>query len=49
MKEKENKRDKITIGLDLGEQRHRFCALDGRGEVVEELVTAKEEGRRFET
>src|SRR5437870_11690251 len=26
----------ITIGLDLGERRHRFCALDGRGEVVEE-------------
>src|SRR2546429_7537589 len=26
----------VTIGLDLGERRHRFCALDGRGEVVEE-------------
>src|SRR2546430_15903109 len=26
----------ITIGLDLGERRHRFCALDGRGEGVEE-------------
>src|SRR5947207_10899742 len=26
----------ITIGLDLGERRHRFCALDGRGAVVEE-------------
>ena len=39
----------VTIGLDLGERRHRFCALDGRGEVVEELATAKEKGRRFET
>jgi transposase len=27
---------RITIGLDLGEERHRFCALNGRGEVVEE-------------
>ena len=26
----------ITVGLDLGERRHRFCALDGKGEVVEE-------------
>jgi hypothetical protein len=26
----------VTIGLDLGERRHRFCALDSRGEVVEE-------------
>src|ERR1700747_655560 len=26
----------VTIGLDLGERRNRFCALDSRGEVVEE-------------
>ena len=26
----------VTIGLDLGERRHRFCALDSRGEVLEE-------------
>ena len=26
----------ITIGLDLGERRHRFCVLDGEGEVVEQ-------------
>jgi hypothetical protein len=26
----------VTIGLDLGERRHRFCALDSKGEVVEE-------------
>ena len=26
----------ITIGLDLGERRHRFCVLNQRGEVVEE-------------
>jgi transposase len=33
MKQKEKR---ITIGLDLGERRHRFCALNARGEVVEE-------------
>lgn len=33
MKQKEKR---ITIGLDLGERRHRFCALDGQGEVVEQ-------------
>src|SRR5436309_7033428 len=26
----------VRRGLELGERRHRFCALDGRGEVVEE-------------
>src|SRR6476661_7179552 len=32
----QDERSKITIGLDLGDRRHRFCALDGKGEVVEE-------------
>ena len=32
----QNERSRITIGLDLGDRRHRFCALDGKGEVVEE-------------
>lgn len=32
----------ITIGLDLGEHRHRFCALDAGGEVVEEGTIANE-------
>jgi transposase len=32
----EQKEKRITIGLDLGERRHRFCALNQRGEVVEE-------------
>src|SRR5713101_7096277 len=36
MKEQENKRDKITIGLDLGDRRHRFCVLGEKGEVLEE-------------
>src|SRR5262249_33644736 len=27
---------KITIGLDLGDRRQRFCALTGSGEVMEE-------------
>ncbi|HEX3231160.1 MAG TPA: transposase, partial [Pyrinomonadaceae bacterium] len=35
MKEQKN-RSEFTIGLDLGERRHWFCALDGKGEVVEE-------------
>ena len=26
----------ITIGLDLGDRHHRFCALDGKGQAVEE-------------
>jgi transposase len=30
------KRDGITIGLDLGERRHRFCVLGESGQVVEE-------------
>ena len=32
---KQEKKQK-TIGLDLGEKRHRFCVLDGKGEVIEE-------------
>ncbi len=26
----------VTIGVDLGDRRHRFCVLDGAGEVLEE-------------
>ena len=33
MKQKEKHN---TIGLDLGEGRHRFCVLDDAGEVVEQ-------------
>jgi len=32
----QKKRDKVTIGLDLGERRHRFCVLGREGEIVEE-------------
>src|SRR6476469_5891568 len=32
----QDERNMITIGLDLGDRRHRFCVLDGKGEVVEE-------------
>ena len=32
----QDERNRITIGLDLGDRRHRFCVLDGKGEVVEE-------------
>jgi transposase len=35
MKQK-NKSSEVTIGLDLGDRRHRFCALDDAGRVVEE-------------
>src|SRR5882724_9309320 len=35
MKE-QNNRSEFTIGLDLGERRHRFCTLNGKGEMVEE-------------
>src|SRR6516162_7783473 len=32
----QDERDKITIGLDLGDRGHRFCALDKEGQVLEE-------------
>jgi transposase len=32
----QKRRDKVTIGLDLGDRRHRFCVLGRCGEVVEE-------------
>jgi transposase len=35
MKQKKES-NSITIGLDLGDRRHRFCVLNGKGEVVEE-------------
>jgi transposase len=34
--QKKRKSSKVTIGLDLGDRRHRFCVLDGAGEVIEE-------------
>lgn len=34
--QKKDKSSKITIGLDLGDRRHRFCVLDRHGAVVEE-------------
>ena len=41
MKQQHN-RSEFTIGLDLGERRHRFCALNGKGEVVEEGILGNE-------
>lgn len=35
MKE-QKKSSEITIGLDLGDRRHRFCVLDGAGGMIEE-------------
>jgi transposase len=32
----QKKRSRVTIGLDLGDRRHRFCVLGDNGEVVEE-------------
>src|SRR5262249_13161764 len=32
------KRDGITIGLDLGDRRHRFCGLGDNGQVLEEGI-----------
>jgi transposase len=34
--------DKVTIGLDLGDRRHRFCVLGRTGEVVEEASLVNE-------
>jgi transposase len=42
MKQQQKSGSYITIGLDLGEHRHRFCALDAGGEVVEEGTIANE-------
>lgn len=36
MKQQKQKRSKVTIGLDLGDRKHRFCVLDGGGGMVEE-------------
>jgi len=33
---REQQSRKTTIGLDLGDRRHRFCALGNKGEVLEE-------------
>src|SRR5213082_3637856 len=41
MKEQSN-RSEFTIGLDLGERRHRFCALNGKGEVEEEAILSND-------
>ena len=49
----QDERNRITIGLDLGDRRHRFCVLDGKGEVVEEgtlsnkLESLSELSRRY--
>jgi transposase len=36
MKQQKKKSRDITIGLDLGDRRHRFCVLDGAGGMIEE-------------
>src|SRR5207248_6419403 len=41
MKEQSN-RSEFTVGLDLGERRHRFCVLNGKGEVVEEAILSND-------
>jgi transposase len=40
---------RVTIGIDLGDRRHRFCVLGSKGEVVEEgsLGNEREEFSRF--
>src|SRR5437667_11215846 len=32
----------FRVGLDLGERRHRFCVLNGKGEVVEEAILSND-------
>jgi transposase len=36
MKQQKKKSGDITIGLDLGDRRHRFCVLDSGGGIMEE-------------
>ena len=40
---------RVRIGIDLGDRRHRFCVLGSKGEVVEEgsLGNEREEFSRF--
>ena len=38
---------RLTIGLELGDRRSRYCVLDQNGEIIrEEAVAASREGRR---
>lgn len=39
------KNTKTTIGLDLGDKRHTYCALDARGEVIKQGSMANERGQ----
>ena len=41
-------KNSITIGLDLGDRRHRFCVLDGNGRVTEEGTLANNRERLSE-
>lgn len=41
MKQK-NKSSKVTLGLDLGDRRHRFCVVDEAGGMVEEGSVSNE-------
>jgi len=37
MKQQKKKKSRdVTVGLDLGDRRHRYCVLDGAGGIVEE-------------
>ncbi len=40
--QKKQKSREVTIGLDLGDCRHRFCVLDEAGKVVEERTLRNE-------
>ncbi len=46
MKQKKTKKNdgEITIGLDLGDRRHRFCVLDGAGGIREEGSVPNDRG-----
>jgi len=44
MKQQKKQSSKVTIGLDLGDRRHRFCVLDGAGAVVEEGSVGNDRG-----
>ena len=41
---KQKKSSKVTIGLDLGDRRHRFCVLGAGGEVVDEGTLRNDRG-----
>ena len=42
-------KSEVTIGMDLGDRRHRYCVLDDDGEVVKESDMSNERENKIAT